>query len=42
MCDSKKKKFYNKFYNKLSMQVNLLEQFHREKYNLCKSHKTMT
>ena len=39
MCESKKKKFCNE----LSMQVkNLLVKFHREKYNLYKSHKNMT
>ena len=38
MRGSKKKEI--KFCNKLSMQVNLLVQFHREKYNLYKSHKT--
>ena len=31
-----------KFCNKPSMQVNLLVEFHREKYNLYKSHKNMT
>ena len=30
-----------KFCNKLSMQVNLLSEFHWENYNLYKSHKTM-
>ena len=40
MRGSKKKEI--KFCNKLSMQVNLLVKFHREKYNLYKSHKTST
>ena len=31
-----------KFCNKLSALLNLLAEFHREKYNLYKFHKTMT
>ena len=40
MCERAKKEL--KYCNKLSIQVNLLVQFYREKYNLCKFHKTMT
>ena len=39
ICESKRE---FKLCNKLSMQVNLFVEFHRKKYNLYKSHKTMT
>ena len=42
MRESKKRNSIINSIIKLSMQVNLLVQFHREKYNLCKSHRTMT
>ena len=39
MCESKKE---IKFRNELSIQVNLLVEFHRKKYNLYKFRKTVT
>ena len=38
MCESKNR---NKIMYKLSMQVNLLVEFHMKEYNLYKSQKTM-
>ena len=39
ICESKRK---INFCNKFSMQVNLLVEFYREKYNLYKYNKTIT